>query len=185
MKRLLGTAALAAAVAVFSMPLSSAAAFSDIAIITAPEAPAQQQEVIQEALQPRLPAITQEDKVQIDCMAENMYYEARGEGRIGQIAVGNVVMNRVASPRFPKTACAVIKQRRGNVCQFSWVCSPRRAPNSSELARIRVLAEDVYFGRVQDYSRGALFFHANYVRPKWSKTSGTRLQIGNHVFYRG
>ena len=56
------------------------------------------------------------------CMALNIYHEAKNQSMLGQIAVGQVVMNRVEDRRFPNTVCEVVKQRKRGVCQFSWFC---------------------------------------------------------------
>lgn len=124
------------------------------------------------------------DQVQIRCLAENMYHEARGESRQGQIAVSNVVMNRVESGRYPSTPCEVIRQRHRNTCQFSWVCAGRTVNNISLYNRMYNIAEDVYNNRVEDITNGALFFHSVRVNPSWSRTYIRTIRIGSHVFYR-
>lgn len=124
------------------------------------------------------------DKSQIQCLAENAYFEAGNQSTKGKIAVTNVVMNRVEDKRFPKTPCNVVHQRARGVCQFSWVCEGKKRIHDAALfARARKVAEDVYLGNVGDVTSGAKFYHANYVNPGW------RLQrvkvIGAHIFYRG
>lgn len=122
---------------------------------------------------------------QIKCLATNMYYEAGGEGARGMIAVGHVVMNRVESGKFPSTPCSVIYQRTKYTCQFSWVCGRKAAMNQERYAVAMELARKIYFGNSTDITRGALFFHAVYVRPYWSRVFKKTAQIGNHIFYRG
>jgi len=122
---------------------------------------------------------------QIRCLAKNMYYEARGEGEKGMAAVGHVVMNRVQSRKFPSTPCAVIYQRSRSTCQFSWVCG-RKSPMNREKYNLALrLATQVYLGHSVDVTHGALYFHAAYVRPYWSKVFRRTIRIGNHIFYRG
>lgn len=122
---------------------------------------------------------------QIKCLATNMYYEARGEGIKGMTAVGHVVMNRVESGKFPSTPCSVIYQKRRSVCQFSWVCGRKSAFNREQYDTALELARKIYSGNSIDITRGALYFHAKYVRPQWSKVFTRTARIGNHIFYRG
>lgn len=124
------------------------------------------------------------DKRQIQCLAENAYFEAGNQSQKGKVAVTHVVMNRVKDSRFPKTACGVVYQKARGVCQFSWVCEgKKRVRNMEMFAAARKAAEDVYLGNTRDVTRGAKFYHANYVNPNWGLTRVT--QIGAHIFYRG
>jgi len=66
--------------------------------------------------------LTPEAKTQVDCLAENIYYEAGYEPRDGKIAVAMVTLNRVQDPQFPKDICSVVKQKVKSTCQFSWFC---------------------------------------------------------------
>ena len=89
------------------------------------------------------PALANE--AQIECLAKNIYHEARGQSQKGQIAVANVVLNRVESRKFPNSACSVINQRTRKVCQFTWVCGskkPIRERNAWE--RAKELARKIY-----------------------------------------
>ena len=124
---------------------------------------------------------TMEDKKQINCLAENIYHEARGERVVGMVAVTNVVMNRVADDGFPKTPCSVITEKNKKRCQFSWVCSKKRIAKPDD-GMIKI-AEQAYTNDLPDVTGGALFFHANYVNPRW-KYKRTAV-IGGHVFYKG
>lgn len=127
-----------------------------------------------------------EDNEQIKCMADNIYYETRGETTQGKYAVGHVVMNRVKSGRFPSTPCSVIKQRARNVCQFSWVCSKRSSiKNKNSYDEALVIAKEIYYNKVKDVTNGAQYFHARRSRPSWAYTFIKTITIGNHVFYRG
>lgn len=122
---------------------------------------------------------------QIRCLAKNMYYEAGGESEKGMAAVGHVVMNRVESNKFPKSPCAVIYQRSRSTCQFSWVCGKKSPMNKEKYNSAVRLASQVYSGNSIDVTNGALYFHASYVRPYWSRTFRRTARIGNHIFYRG
>ena len=130
--------------------------------------------------------INRYDERQIRCLAENTYHEARGESRNGQIAVLNVVMNRVEDNRFPDTPCEVDNQRNRRGCQFSWVCHGTRGIRERvTYDRLYNMAVVAYFEELRDYTRGAAFYHANYVRPSWSYRMNRTVQIGTHIFYRG
>lgn len=128
--------------------------------------------------------ITPHDERQIQCLARNAYFEAGNQTDRGMIAVTNVVMNRVEDGRFPRTPCAVINQRTRNVCQFSWVCEGKKSVRNMEIfRRARAAAESVYLEQAPDVTHGSLFYHANYVNPRWNLERVTR--IGAHIFYRG
>ena len=122
--------------------------------------------------------LTTHDKRQIQCLAENAYFEAGNQSTKGKIAVTNVVMNRVEDKRFPKTPCSVVHQRTKRVCQFSWVCEGKKRIRSTvQYADSRRVAEDVYLGNVGDVTKGAKFYHADYVNPGWNLRRITRSVI--------
>jgi spore germination cell wall hydrolase CwlJ-like protein len=126
------------------------------------------------------------DKKQIQCMAENTYFEAGHEPTKGKIAVNNVVLNRVKDKRFPKTPCAVINQRTARVCQFSWKCEGgKRIADMTAYRKATTIAENVYLGNYGDVTKGAKFYHADYVSPSWGKVFDRTTKIGAHIFYRG
>jgi spore germination cell wall hydrolase CwlJ-like protein len=128
--------------------------------------------------------VSAHDRRQIQCLAENAYFEAGNQSTKGKVAVTNVVMNRVKDERFPKSACAVVHQKSRGVCQFSWVCEgKKRIRNMAMFAESKRVAENVYLGNTKDVTRGAKFYHANYVNPNWGMQRVT--QIGAHIFYRG
>lgn len=124
----------------------------------------------------------------LHCLALNIYHEARSEPLSGQVAVAQVTLNRVASNAFPRSVCEVVKQGgpQRNGCQFSWWCDgksdqptePKAWRRSLDLGR-RVLAE-----QVTDPTRGALYYHANYVKPRWARSFQRTTQIGRHLFYK-
>lgn len=130
-------------------------------------------------------AYAQEDK-QVICMAQNIYYESRGEPRAGKYAVGHVVMNRVKSSKFPSTPCEVIQFRARKVCAFSWVCNPNRSiKNSSAYNESLEIAKEIYYNKSKDVTNGATYFHSTSVRPSWSRIFTRTMQIGRHIFYKG
>lgn len=144
---------------------------------------------------PKFSHFTAEKKQQIQCMAKNIYFEARSEPREGQIAVAFVTLNRVHSSEFPNTICGVVEQRTARVCQFSWLCEekPSYIYRNNLLTikqdplynEIRDLAAYVYanYETLRDPTHGALFYHADYVNPRWNRLEKVN-QIGRHIFYR-
>ncbi len=122
------------------------------------------------------------------CLAQNIYFEARSEPIDGKLAVGHVVLNRVASKRFPDSICKVIRQggeRRRNRCQFSWWCDGRsdQPHNKDAWNTARLMAWFIYNGQTVDPTGGALWYHAVYVKPYWRNAFIEGLQIGRHIFY--
>jgi spore germination cell wall hydrolase CwlJ-like protein len=122
---------------------------------------------------------------EIECLARNMYYEARGEGTTGMIAVGHVTMNRVESKGYPSTVCGVVTQKHRKTCQFSWVCN-RNLPaiRDEQYEKIRAIAVKLYDGQLRDITKGATHFHNTKVEPAWVATKKVTAQIGSHIFYR-
>jgi len=118
------------------------------------------------------------------CMALTLYWEARGEGRDGMLAVGWVVLNRVDDDRFPDTVCGVVYQGGETPpCQFSWWCDGRsdRPSSRGQWDVARSLADELLITRPPDRTHGALFFHSASIESPWRRTKTAR--IGNHVFY--
>jgi len=125
---------------------------------------------------------------EIHCLALNIYFEARGEPDSGQRAVGHVVMNRAAHPRFPSSVCGVVRQggeKRRHRCQFSWWCDGRSDRPSDQAAWQEALrlAKAIYAGELPDITGGAMWYHADYVSPYWSKVLPKGDKIGQHIFY--
>ena len=123
------------------------------------------------------------------CMALNLYHEARSESITGMIAVGNVVMNRVKSPRYPDNVCDVIYQKKNNrkyQCQFTWYCDglPDKPLNQVAWAQSVSIARLVVNGQVFDQTKGATHYHATYVKPKWASVYKRTVKIGYHIFYK-
>lgn len=116
------------------------------------------------------------------CMAIALYFEARGEPVKGQFAVAEVILNRVADPRYPDTVCAVVNQ----TCQFSFTCDgqPERIREPEAFARVGKVADLMMGGVPRRLTDGATHFHARSVRPDWSRRLPKTTQIGDHVFYR-
>lgn len=127
---------------------------------------------------------------QRQCLATAIYFEARSEPDRGQIAVGQVVMNRVKSDAFPDTICDVVYQgeENRNACQFSFACDglPEKAKNRKAWHKAREIARLVLKGRsLIGEVRSATFYHANHANPRWASKMKRLATIGRHVFYRG
>lgn len=114
----------------------------------------------------------------IECLAKNIYHEARGEPLIGQIAVAHVVLNRKQSVLYPDTICQVVYQKH----QFSWTNKKQSITNQNLYTRAKQIAHDAIMGLSDDPTNGAISFHNKTVRPAWKKRVITK--IGNHIFYR-
>ncbi len=121
------------------------------------------------------------------CLALNLYHEARGEDSAGVLAVGNVVLNRVASKRFPSTICKVVKQggQRRYKCQFSWWCDGRsdKARDKQAWKKMVWISELLLNGRIADNTDGALFYHTKSVDPYWNAAMTRKVVVGVHIFY--
>ena len=125
---------------------------------------------------------------EMKCLAEAIYFEARGETIEGQYAVGEVIINRVLSNEFPNSVCGVISEgaNRLNACQFSYNCD----------GKLETINEKKIYGRILKLSKillepsarfltgGATFYHSKFVSPSWSKKFLKTNEIGNHVFYK-
>lgn len=122
------------------------------------------------------------------CLAEALYFEARGESVKGQFAVGEVIMNRVRSSRFPDSICAVVNQGTGRryACQFSFTCDgrPEVIDDAEAYGRAGKIAALLLGGAKSAVTDGATYFHTVHVNPTWSGKFSQTVQIGAHLFYR-
>lgn len=117
---------------------------------------------------------------ELQCLAENVYYESRGEFLVGQYAVAEVTMNRVASAEFPDSVCAVVYQRGA----FSWTYEAELAtPFGYEWRKAKAVAGSVYDNLEAPLVNGALFYHATRVSPEWAAKREQVALIGGHLFY--
>ena len=118
----------------------------------------------------------------LDCLALNIYHEARGESKQGQIAVGHVTLNRVRSKKYPNSICEVVYQHK----QFSWTHDKiSNVPKDQRLyKRIRDLSSKILRGKYKDPTNGAIHFHAKKCRPYWVNKVKKTVTIGNHIFYK-
>jgi len=123
------------------------------------------------------------------CLAQAIYFEARGEPEAGQAAVAQVVLNRMASGLYPSSICGVVFQNRSHykACQFSFACEGRslRVNDAEAWAQAQRIADDALEGRAWVAAVGtSTHYHANYVRPRWARTLKKMDVIGRHIFYR-
>ncbi len=125
---------------------------------------------------------------ELNCMATAIYFEARGESYRGQVAVGQVVLNRVQHKLYPSTICGVVFQNKHkrNACQFSFACDgiPERVYDKKSWAQAEEIAKGVIAGDLYlDEVGYATHYHATYVYPHWAPRMKKVTKIGHHVFY--
>jgi N-acetylmuramoyl-L-alanine amidase len=127
----------------------------------------------------------------LECLAQNIYFEARGEPVKGQYAVAEVTLNRTRARNFPHTICSVVHEmrwdpsRRRLVADFSWTELGALSPDDGPAwKRAMDVASAAYDDLHDPIVPGALFYHSTRVRPGWAKTRTAIATIGNHVFYR-
>jgi spore germination cell wall hydrolase CwlJ-like protein len=122
------------------------------------------------------------------CLAEALYFEARGETVKGQFAVAEVIRNRVKSDRFPSSYCGVINQGTGKKyqCQFTYTCDgrPEVVSEPAAYARVAKVARATIDGKSPDVTHGATFYHTTAVRPSWARKFTNTARFGVHLFYR-
>ena len=140
---------------------------------------------------------------EIQCLALNIYHEARNESLSGKVAVILVTLNRVADKRFPNTICGVVRQGKHFLnlkdnkfypkkdrCQFSWYCDGLSDKPNNKKAWVYSIALTRYFltrsMMIIDFTEGATHYHADYVNPRWSQQKDfiKTVQIDTHKFYR-
>jgi spore germination cell wall hydrolase CwlJ-like protein len=131
--------------------------------------------------------LTEESQKEIDCLADNIYFEAGYEPEQGKVAVALVTMNRLQDPRFPKNICGVVKQKVRHTCQFTWFCEnkSKNIKHNTTYWQAREVALHVYvnYDKISDITYGALYYHADYVNPRWKHLEKTAV-VGRHIFYK-
>ncbi|MEM8787602.1 MAG: cell wall hydrolase [Pseudomonadota bacterium] len=122
------------------------------------------------------------------CLAEALYFEARGESLEGQIAVAEVILNRVDSGRYPDTICGVVTQgeQRRHACQFSFRCDglPETIAEERAYDHVGRVARAMLDGSDRLFTDGATHYHTVAVSPRWSRKLTETARIGRHIFYR-
>lgn len=152
------------------------------------------------------------DVDEMHCLAKNIYFEARGESTRGKVAVANVTMNRVDSPYYPNTICGVVYQAKHSTwwlkhhnrlvpvrhqCQFSWYCDGKadtlyltnikgeviKANMQSWLDSLSIAEASIKGEVVKVIPADALWYHADFVQPYWSRSYVPVKKVGRHIFY--
>ena len=133
-------------------------------------------------------------QLDVKCLAQNIYFEARSSNLADQAAVADVVLNRVESRKYPNTICKVVQQGRTykgnpvrNKCQFSWYCDgkpDRMTDTDSAKSAYYVAYQMLHHNKFRGISESALMYHADYVKPYWAKSYQLVGTIGRHHFYR-
>ena len=122
------------------------------------------------------------------CLAEALYFEARGEPVKGQFAVAEVILNRVDSPKFPNSICKVVNQGTGrrHACQFSYTCDGKleRVVNRAVYDQVVGIARVMINGGMRQLSGGATYYHTTSVQPPWARRFEHTATIGIHKFYK-
>ncbi|ESX96307.1 cell wall hydrolase [Mesorhizobium sp. LNJC403B00] len=139
-------------------------------------------------IQNPLPASVFSTKEQA-CLANGIYFEARGESVRGQAAVAQVILNRVRNPAYPNSICGVVYQNDNwlNRCQFSFACdgSKKRIESPAHYKTAQDVAMAVTAGKIFIPEVGSsTHYYANYVHPGWARTMQKMTKIGLHIFYR-
>jgi len=128
---------------------------------------------------------------QLNCLTNNIYFEAATEPYEGKLAVAQVVLNRANNSKFPSTVCEVVYQKTYTpthilVCQFSWTCMKnmvvrdKYAWEESEIVARKALTQDKVHDRIA--RTNAMFYHADYINPGWNRNKVVA-KIGRHIFY--
>ena len=153
---------------------------------------------------------TQDNRPELYCLAQNIYFEAKSEPLAGQYAVADVVLNRVQDTRYPNTICEVVREgpiRESwktrqhadlsdneriyypikNRCQFSWYCDGKsdtvRDNDAWRMAQI-IAYQIVHTDKMRGITEGATHYHADYVSPGWASKIQLVGSISTHIFYR-
>lgn len=125
---------------------------------------------------------------EFQCLAQALYFEARGESVKGQFAVAEVILNRVSSPNFPDTVCGVVHQGTGRKyqCQFTYTCDGKKevVHEPAAYAIVSKVAEAMLDGAPRNLTDGATYYHTRAVRPSWARKFLRTAVIGKHYFYR-
>ena len=133
---------------------------------------------------------------QHQCLALNLYHEARSDSKLGQKAVGFVTLNRVYDSRYPSTICDVVYDAYldangnpiRNKCQFSWWCDGKsdEPKDYTKWLEVQGVAHEVMaeYGVVEDFTEGAVMYHASYVNPYWNSSYEKTVRIDTHIFYK-
>ncbi|TNE56954.1 MAG: cell wall hydrolase [Alphaproteobacteria bacterium] len=128
------------------------------------------------------------DSTSLHCLAQAIYYEARGEDLQGQMAVAEVVLNRVQSKNYPNSVCGVVFQneKAKHRCQFSFACDGKsdNPPATAAWSQAKLVAAYLASQDTLQLTQAATHYHADYVTPSWASHLHETVKIGRHIFYR-
>jgi spore germination cell wall hydrolase CwlJ-like protein len=120
------------------------------------------------------------------CLSSNIYHESSGESIEGKKAIAQIVINRTQDAHFPSGICEVVYEKHGKVHQFSWTSNPnKKITDNVTWQECLYIARQALTGHTQHKKleqTNALFYHADYVHPKWNKKH-IITKIGRHIFY--
>ena len=113
------------------------------------------------------------------CLAISLYYEAAGEPFDGKVAVAEVILNRVASPKYPNDICSVVYQPK----QFSYVGAEMAVMDPEDFREILILADSILSGETEVIGHGATHYHSTKVDPVWNRQMQYLGNVGAHLFW--
>lgn len=125
--------------------------------------------------------------LELFCLSLILYHEARGEPRVGQLAVAEVVLNRVMDNRYPNSVCEVMEQEHNGVCHFSFWCDGLSDnPENKELwEEINSTTKQLFYNYPGlNLTQGATHYHHIEIYPIWAENLTKIVRIENHIFYR-
>ena len=125
--------------------------------------------------------------LELFCLSLILYHEARGEPRVGQLAVAEVVLNRVVDHRYPNSVCEVMEQKHNGVCHFSFWCDGLSDNPEDEVLwmEVKTTATQLFYNFPElNLTEGATHYHHIDILPVWAKNLTKIAQIENHIFYR-
>ena len=129
----------------------------------------------------QVPKVRNFSKSSLNCLSETIYFESRGQGELGMLAVGFVVINRSLHKAYPSDICKVVHQPG----QFSWVGSSMKISERAQWELSKKIVWKIVSGQIPDPTKGSTNFHRYDLGVDWS---GDRLKktvvIGHHQFYR-
>ena len=129
-----------------------------------------------------IPVVLSAVNPQVECLTEAIYFEGRSESFIGQLAIANVILNRVKSKKYPNNVCGVVHEK--NQFSYYWDGKPEIMNDSLAIEVAYKVASISLVGASVDTINGATHYHATYVKPSWSYKLQYLSQIGLHKFYK-
>jgi spore germination cell wall hydrolase CwlJ-like protein len=145
----------------------------------------ERQQILEERIQELEGKLPHQDKVEytkadLNCLAKNIYNEARGQSYIGKVAVAQVTLNRLEKNKWGNTICSVVMSKG----QFSWTAEKKRKYGGEDWENSLQVARDVLDGGIRLLGmEKATYFHNNTVKPYWVNKVNYIVKIDDHTFY--